>query len=83
MMDFLPQSAKNFYQRIFALVSGLLIASALLFGVVALAICGFLIGCAGAISARMRKPDVSALAYVTRHTYPSGRGWRIDPSFGR
>ena len=79
----LSQTARLMVQSMFALASGLLIASALLFGVMALAIFGFMIGCAGAILAHLRKPNASAHAYVTLQAHPTGRGWRVDPSSGR
>lgn len=66
------------FQSSVALVSGLLIVSALFFGVMAMAIAGLVIGFAGAVLANFRPPETRAV--VTLEARRSGRGWSVDPS---
>jgi hypothetical protein len=66
------------FQSTIALVSGLLIVSALFFGVMAMAIAGLLIGFAGAVLASFRQPE--ARAVVALEARRTGRGWSVDPS---
>ena len=66
------------FQSTLALVSGLLIVSALFFGVMAMAIAGLVIGFAGAVLANFRPPEPRAV--VTLEARRTGRGWSVDPS---
>lgn len=77
-MRSLSHTARAVFQSGIALVSGLLIVSALFFGVMAMAIAGFVIGFAGAVLANFRSPDNRAI--VTLEARRTGRGWSVDPS---
>ena len=77
-MRSLSHTARAMFQSTIALVSGLLIVSALFFGVMAMAIAGLLIGFAGAVLASFRQPE--ARAVVALEARRTGRGWSVDPS---
>lgn len=77
-MNTLPSAAKTLINAVIATVSGLFIASAVVFGAMALAIAGLVIGLVGALAAHMR-PQVRP-ATVTLNATRSGRGWIINPS---
>ena len=59
-----------------ALISGLLIVSAVGFGMMALAFAGLIIGFAGAVLANFRTPPRRAV--VTLEARRTGRGWSVD-----
>jgi hypothetical protein len=63
-------------QSSIALISGLLIAAAVVFGMMALAVAGLLIGFAGAVLANFRAPQHRAV--VTLEARRTGRGWSVD-----
>jgi hypothetical protein len=69
---------QKMFHSIVAAVSGLFIAAALLFGAVALAITGLVIGLAGALTARTRPQRRPAV--ITLNATRTGRGWSVDPS---
>jgi hypothetical protein len=74
----IPDTARNLYHAIVATVSGLFIATAVVFGAIALAMAGLVIGFAGALtaSARPRAKSANVVLNATR----TGRGWIVDPS---
>jgi hypothetical protein len=78
-MNNLSMTARNLFNATIALVSGLLVAAAIAFGAVALAITGLIIGLAGAIVARTR-PAQRRPAVITLNARRTGRGWSVDPS---
>jgi hypothetical protein len=78
-MHSLNTTARNIFNATIALVSGLLVAAAIAFGAVALAITGLVIGLAGAILARTR-PSQHRHAVITLNARRTGRGWSVDTS---
>jgi hypothetical protein len=78
-MQHFSTTARNFFNATIALVSGLLVAAAIAFGAVALAITGLVIGLAGAIFARTR-PSQPRRAVITLNAHRTGRGWSVDPT---
>lgn len=72
-----PNAARNIVHAIVASVSGLFIAAAVVFGIVALAIAGLLIGAVGALTSHMRPRRREAI--VTLDATRTGRGWIVDP----
>jgi methenyltetrahydromethanopterin cyclohydrolase len=77
-MTRLSFTARNMFHAVVATVSGLFIASAVVFGALALAVAGLLIGIAGALSARVRT-HTQRPAVVTLTARKTGRGWSVDP----
>jgi hypothetical protein len=77
-MTSLSTTARTIFNTTIAAVSGLFIASAVIFGAVALAAAGLIIGLAGALTAHMRPQPKPAV--VTLNATRTGRGWIIDPS---
>jgi hypothetical protein len=73
-----PNTARNLVHAAIATVSGLFIAAAVVFGVVALAFAGLLIGLAGALTSHLRPRH--KVAVVTLNATRTGRGWIVDPS---
>jgi hypothetical protein len=79
VMMSMPTTARSIFQAIVATVSGLFIASAVVFGAMALAVAGLLIGLAGALTSHLR-PRTRQTAVVTLNATRTGRGWIVDPS---
>jgi hypothetical protein len=77
-MNALSSTARNFVNAAIATISGLFIASAVVFGAMALAFAGLIIGLVGALTAHMRPQPRPAT--ITLNATRSGRGWIIDPS---
>jgi hypothetical protein len=77
-MQDLSTTARNVFHATIAAVSGLFIAAAIVFGAVALAITGLVIGLAGALTARTRPHRRPAV--ITLNATRTGRGWSVDPS---
>jgi hypothetical protein len=73
-----PTTARNVIHAAIATVSGLFIAAAVVFGAMALAVAGLMIGFAGALTSRLRPRRREAV--VTLNATRTGRGWIIDPS---
>ena len=73
-----PSTARNIVDAVIATVSGLFIAAAVAFGIVALAVAGLMIGAAGALASRLRPHPRQAV--VTLNATRTGRGWIVDPS---
>lgn len=71
-------TARNLVHAVIATVSGLFIAAAVVFGVVALAVAGLMIGLAGAVMSQLRPRQKPAV--VTLNATRTGRGWVVDPS---
>jgi hypothetical protein len=71
-------SARSFLHAATVTLSGLFIASAVVFGIMALAFAGLIIGLAGALVARLRPQHRPVV--VTLNSRRIGRGWIIDPS---
>ncbi len=77
-MTLFPPSARSLIHAVIATVSGLCIAAAVVFGAMALAVAGLIIGVAGALSSRLKpQPKVSV---ITLNATKTGRGWIVDPS---
>jgi hypothetical protein len=74
----IPDTARYFYQATIATVSGLCIAAAVVFGAIALAMAGLMIGFAGALTASVRPRAKSANVVLTATR--TGRGWIVDQS---
>jgi hypothetical protein len=77
-MQNLSATARNVFHSVIAAVSAIFIAAAIVFGAVALAITGLVIGLAGALTARVRPARRPAV--VTLNAVRTGRGWSVDPS---
>ena len=77
-MEMPTSSARNLVHATIATVSGLFIALAVVFGAVALAVAGLMIGLAGAMSSHLRAKPKSA--QITLTAKRRGHGWIIDPS---
>jgi hypothetical protein len=77
-MHSLSTTARTLFHATIAAVSGLFIAAAIVFGAVALAITGLVIGIAGALTARTRPQRRPAV--ITLNARRTGRGWSVDPS---
>jgi hypothetical protein len=73
-----PNAARTIFHTAIATISGLFIAAAVAFGVVALAVAGLLIGFAGALTSHLRPRQ--NVAVVTLNASRTGRGWIVDPS---
>jgi hypothetical protein len=75
-----PQATtvRNLIHATVATVSGLFIAAAVIFGAVALAFTGLVIGLAGALISRTRPQQRPAV--VTLNATRTARGWSVDPS---
>jgi hypothetical protein len=78
IMMSVQSSARNLVYAVTTTVSGLFIATAIVFGAVALAVAGLMIGLAGAITAHFRPRHKPAI--VTLNATRTGRGWIVDPS---
>jgi hypothetical protein len=63
-----------------ATTSGLLIGVAVVFGAMALAVTGLVIGFAGALTSHLRPRPSPKPAVVTLNATRTGRGWTVDPS---
>jgi hypothetical protein len=74
----IPTTARNLFHASIATASGLLIAGAVVFGAVALAVTGLIIGFAGALTSRLRPRPKPAV--ITLNATRTGRGWIVDPS---
>jgi hypothetical protein len=77
-MNNINTTAKTVFHAAVATVSGLFIAAAIVFGAVALALTGLVIGLAGALTARTRPQRRPAV--VTLNAVRTGRGWSVDPA---
>jgi hypothetical protein len=77
-MNSLSSTARNLLHAAIATVSGLFIAAAVVFGAIALAFAGLMIGVAGALMARAR-PHQPRAAIITLNARRTGRGWSVDP----
>jgi hypothetical protein len=77
-MNSLNTTAKTMFHAAVATVSALFIAAAILFGAVALALTGLVIGLAGALTARTRPQRRPAV--ITLNAVRTGRGWSVDSS---
>lgn len=77
-MNNVSSTARAMMNATIATVSGLFIAAAVVFGAVALAVAGLMIGLAGALTAHRRpqRRPATVTLNATRH----GRGWIVDPS---
>jgi hypothetical protein len=78
LMNTLSNTARTIIHATIATVSGLFIAAAVVFGAVALAVAGLMIGLAGALTSHLRPQQRPAT--VTLNATRSGRGWIVDPS---
>lgn len=77
-MNNLSHTAKTVFHATVATVSGLFIAAAVVFGAIALAFTGLLIGIAGALISRTKPHQRPAV--ITLNATRTGRGWSVDPS---
>jgi hypothetical protein len=77
-MNALSTTARTFAHATIATVSGLFIAAAVVFGAMALAVAGLMIGLAGALTSRLRAQERAAPVTLTARR--NGRGWIVDPS---
>lgn len=74
----IPTTARNLFSVAIAGVSALLIGAAVVFGAMALAATGLVIGFAGALTSRLRPRPKPAV--ITLNATRTGRGWVVDPS---
>jgi cation transport ATPase len=77
-MSNLPTKLLTLVQLATVTVSGVIIATAIAFGAMAIAMVGLVIGLVGALMA-MARPRPRA-SYVTLTARRTGRGWVIDPT---
>ena len=73
-----PATARTLFHAAVATLSGLFIAAAVVFGALALAVAGLMIGFAGALASHLRPRKRTAV--ITLNATRTGRGWIVDPS---